>query len=373
MRIGIDYLPATTHAPGAGRYARELVRALVRLEDCPELSLFDVGRAPRAIEARALGLAARDPRVRRLTLGLPRRALPPLAALGVDAPRLLGGVDLFHHVRPPGPPVRRALQSMALAELPDPRSAAGSALAGRAPRVDAWIVFSSAWRERVAERLRVPLERVHVTPVGCEHWARERPPPPGPAGPPRILVLGATHAQRAPLVVLRAFELLRGRGIEARLCFAGRRGDAERALDAARAASAWAAAVERSADPREADMAALVGGASVLVHLDPDAGTPVTPLEALASGLAVVASRTDGFREALEGAAEFVGEDGAAPDPDELAAAIEAALASRADPAAAARRAARAARYSWEACARATLAVWRRAVDAGPPGLRAVQ
>ena len=28
-RIGLDYWPATTHAPGIGRYARELVRALV--------------------------------------------------------------------------------------------------------------------------------------------------------------------------------------------------------------------------------------------------------------------------------------------------------------------------------------------------------
>jgi len=58
VRVGIDYLPAVTHAPGAGRYARELVRALLRLEDRPEIALYEVGRAERTVEERALGLPA---------------------------------------------------------------------------------------------------------------------------------------------------------------------------------------------------------------------------------------------------------------------------------------------------------------------------
>ena len=46
LRVGLDYLPATTHWPGVGRYVREFVRALVRLEGTSgdlvhELRLFE--------------------------------------------------------------------------------------------------------------------------------------------------------------------------------------------------------------------------------------------------------------------------------------------------------------------------------------------
>ena len=54
-RVGLDLWPATTHAPGAGRYARELVRALARLTAPPRLSLLDVGPGAR-IQASGLGL-----------------------------------------------------------------------------------------------------------------------------------------------------------------------------------------------------------------------------------------------------------------------------------------------------------------------------
>jgi glycosyltransferase involved in cell wall biosynthesis len=376
---GVDYLAAASHWPGTGRYARELVRALAGLDPADaggfELRLFDVGRAERAVDAAALGLEAGARHVRRVTRAIPRRALPALALLGWDAARILGGVDLLHHVHVEGPPVRRARQVLALAELPPAGSAAHAALVERARALDGFVVFAQAWRARVARELCVPPERVHYTPVGCEHWQRalaERPPP---DDPPLILALGATRRARAPLALLAAFERLAARGSDARLIWAGRDGDAEGEFEAARRASALGARVERRRDPTERELPPLVARAAVLVHLDPQAGTPVTPLEALALGPAVVASRVPVHEEHLAGLAELVDDAEVARDPARLADAIERALAARRDPAQAERRTARAAAHTWERCARATLAAWRAVLDAPAQrtGLRAVQ
>ncbi|MBL8862904.1 MAG: glycosyltransferase [Planctomycetes bacterium] len=364
MRVGIDYLAAASHGPGTGRYARELVRALVRLPERPELRLFDVGRADRALEARALGLPAGDPGVRRVTRALPRRALPFLARCGLDAARILGGVDLFHHVHVAGPPVRGARQVLALGEFPAPGTADQAALRARCSRMDALLVFCTAARQRAARELDFSPARIHVTPAGAEHWRRELGGLPAPDDPPRLLVLGATRAERAPLAIWRAFERLCVQGLDARLVFAGRDGGAEPELASALRASPHAWRVARIREPAERDLPGLVARSSALVHLDPGAVTAVTPLEALALGVPVVASRSACFEEFLDGVAELVDDEQAARVPSELAEVTARALARRGDPGALAARTARAAQFSWERCARATCAAWRAALGA---------
>jgi len=365
VRVGIDYLPATSHAPGAGRYARELVRALVGLEHGPELALFDVGRARRDIDPRALGLPFGDPRVRRVSRSIPRRALPVLARFGFDAARILGGIDVFHHVNANGPPVRRARQVLAVAELPDRRGDAARILRERARLMDALVVFCADWRLRVAEELGFPLSRIHVTRVGSDHWRRTLAELPEPDAPPRILVLGATRDERRPVAVFRAFERACERGLDARLAFVGRDGSAESLLKETVAASKHAARVARLRDVAEADLPALVATSSALVHIDPRAGTPVTPLEALAMGVPVVASRIPCFVEHLEDHAELVDDAEALREPLYLASAIERALTARSDGLALARRTAHAREYSWARCAAETAHVWTRVAN-GP-------
>lgn len=360
MRVGIDYFPATTHWPGSGRYARELVRALIADDARPDLRLFDVGRGDRTVDPRALNLPFGDPRVRRVTRKVPRRALGTLARAGYDAARMLGGIDVFHHVHANGPPLRRVPQVLAVAELPARRSIAGAVLVERAQDMDALVVFCADWRLRVAEALAFPLERIYVTRVGCEHWRRALAEIPPADDPPRILVLGATRQERRPSAVLRGFERLRERGVDARLVFAGRDGDG--ALEEAVRASKYGADVERRRDVREADLPDLVARSAVLVHLDPGAGTPVTPLEALAAGVPVVASRTPCFVEHLDGVVEWVDDAEVVREPDVLAAAIERAIASRADGLALVGRAARAREFSWARCAMETMKVWNAVV-----------
>lgn len=359
MRVGIDYLPAVLHAPGLGRYARELVRALVRLPDAPELRLFEVGRGPRRFAGAALGLAgARVPRVRRLALPLPQRAVSALHALtGLGAERWLGGVDLFHRVRVGAPPLsRRARVLLPVPELPRAGSPADGELARELARAGNALVFCAAYRERVRARYDLDPARVFQAPVGCDHWLRDLPAAVPRAAPACVLVLGALREERRPLQALEAFELLRAGGVEAELVFVGGSGSAAEAFERRRASSPAAPWVRWRADLAEAEMPGLVAASSALLHLAEDEGTAVTPLEAFALGVPVVATRLPAFEEALAGHARLVDLD--AP-PAALAEALATSLAGAPqEPGARARRDVAAA-STWEANARRTVAVWR--------------
>ena len=368
-RLGIDYWPATTHAPGVGRYVRELVRALVRLETPPHLRLFDVGPGPRTLPEAALGLET-DARIRRLRLSLPRRVLTA-CSWALDARRMLGGVELFHRVFPAQPPVRGGSQVLALSEVPRHRSAAEESLltcledsrgAGGASRIGDVIVMSRHARDLAREQLGLEADRIHLVPVGCDHWVRDVPPLAQPPGPPTLLVLGATDRRRRHAAILAAFNLLRARDMEARLVFSGRRGDAAGEVAAAISSSPWRHEITWHDAPREADMPGRVAEAAVLIHLSDDEHTPVTPLEACAAGVAVVASALPAFGEALGNEAALLPCE--AP-PEAIAEALTGALASAQDPAARARRIQLASAYTWEQCARATQTVWKRILARG--------
>ena len=112
LSLAVDYTPAAGHAPGTGRYVRELVRALVReaTPDLRRLRLVEVGRAPRPMAGAALGLQGpgvlHHPEHRQLRL--PRRAVALAARIHPSAARWIGGgCQLFHRSMPAWPPERR--------------------------------------------------------------------------------------------------------------------------------------------------------------------------------------------------------------------------------------------------------------------------
>lgn len=351
MRIGLDYLPASTHAPGLGRYARELSAALLRLPGPPSLALLELGRSgPRLPEA-WLRLPQGAP-VRRRRLALPRGLVSALARLGLGAERLAGGCDLFHQVRPlaPLPLGPRQPWTTCVSELPEGDLAIlGPALAGAA----AVLVFSDHTARRLRREAGLAPDRVRRVRVGSDHWSRVAGPREPPARP-RLVALGAPLPGRRHDLLLEAAASLRAGGLDLELLLVGRGLEPLTALPAARALG------DRLLleDPDEARLPEQLAGATTLVHLAGEEQTAVTLLEACAAGLTVVASHRPAFRETVGVLARWLPDEaldeGPAPLADQLAAALEEA----GDTALREQRLALAGRHRWADCAEDTLAVW---------------
>jgi glycosyltransferase involved in cell wall biosynthesis len=352
VRVGIDYLPAVSHAPGVGRYTRELVRALAALDDGPELALLDVGRARRFIGEPALGIAGS----KRVTLVRSNQSRRFATLLRRHADRWLGGVDVFQHATLPTLRVATARECLAVSELPPPGAPADALVRRTLARMSGVIVFCDEYKARIADRYGVPAERIHRTPVGADHWRRELDVLPPRADPPAVLVLGALRPARAHLAVLRALETLDARGVPLGLIAIGRAGPAAQEFERAVSISPARERVRWHHEVSESELPHTVGSASVMVHLAEDEGTAVTPLEAFAMGLAVVASPLPALRESLGDLATWIDRADAVRDPALLADAIGIALASGDRDA----RARHAERFTWRACARATAEAWRR-------------
>jgi len=371
--VGVDYLPAVCHAPGIGRYARELVRALVRLEDPSfELRLFELGGGSRTVDEAALGLEQHP--VRRLRGRLPRRAQRWLARLtGTDAARLLGGVDLFHRSRLEDPPLLRTPEVLPVLELPPAGSAGDASLARAIRRSSAVVVPSQHYARAVAERYDLGGDRVHHVGVGCEHWSRElhtsSDPAAGPQAPsrPRLIVLGAVRHTRHPLIVLSALEQVRAGGVDAELVWVGRPGDAAADLTAALERSPARDAFRWVRAPRERDLGPLVADATILLHLADDEGSAVTPLEAFSLGTAVVASRLPAFEEVLGSQATLLDGPAIASGSSLLPDALARVLLEPLDAEQVRSRRRIAAQHTWQASARRTVEVWQhvRALGSG--------
>lgn len=360
LSLAVDYTPAAGHAPGTGRYVRELVRALVReaTPDLRRLRLVEVGRAPRPMAGAALGLQGpgvlHHPEHRQLRL--PRRAVALAARIHPSAARWIGGgCQLFHRSMPAWPPAETEAQTLAVAEFPSAGDPGAPAFEEAVRRADGLLVFSSEAASRLARSFGAPPSKIFQVPVGTDHWERDLPSPPERRPTRDVLVLGAVRRSRHPVAALRAFEALRQRGSASRLLLVGRPGDAAEEFRTALRASPVASDVRWIEAPDEARMPACVGGAQVLLHLTDDEATPVTPLEAGRHGLGVVASPTPAFKEALGTSARFVDPG----DPAGVAAALEEVLDRAEDPQEREGWIRNAAPYTWRACALAHLAAWK--------------
>ena len=109
----------------------------------------------------------------------------------------------------------------------------------------------------------------------------------------------------------------------------------------------------------DADLRRIVAGARVLAYPSRREGFGLPPLEALACGVPVVVSDLPVLREVLGTHARFV----PVGDVEALAASLAAALAAGPSGAAVAAGRAHAAAFTWERFARATVAVYRAALD----------
>ena len=381
MKVALDYFAAATHGAGIGRYGREFVRALVREQTCPHLRLLAWGRGTE-LGAEALGLGGpevvREPE--RVNVRLPKRTADWYrSATGRGAESVCGDVQIFHRSAVFEPRLGRAtskrpLMVQPLLELPPDGSKAEARLRAVLGEMDAVLCGSQAGADEATRRLGVPASKLHAVTTGADHWLRYAQPKTctelQEAGPPKLLVLGAISQMRQPRAVLAAFEVLvaQGQFPGVTLTFAGHPGDDAGAFQAALSASPFASQVTWIQVPVEADFPELVSSASALVHLSQGELSPITPLEAITFGTAVVASDLPAFREVLASipGAELL--DGGAAgepsqDPEQLVQAIERAIESAGHPESRSARVQAATGHTWRANAKETLALWHQLAE----------
>lgn len=343
--IALDVTPAMTGRTGIARYVTELSAAM----------------AAEGVDVRAFALG-------RPVLGVPpgARHLPvPLRV--VDAvwrvgrrpriERLVGPVSSVHAsgpvLVPARAPVIGVVYDLAALDHPGLHPARDVhqlrryvAALGRAAAV---VAISGATASRLAA-LGVPADRLHAIPIG-------RTPFPPPVSPPLaagsyVLAVGAPVARKGFDVAVRAMVAVP----DLRLAIVGHAGVEDERLTALAASVGVGDRLHRATDADDAALAGWYRDAAAVVVPSMEEGFGLPVIEAQAAGVPVVASDIEVFREVSGGHATLV----PVGDHEALAGAVAESVAG--GPSVRQRveqGVANAQRFTWQACARATLAVHR--------------
>ena len=318
IRLALDVLPLAGDRTGVGRFCAGLAGALVGRDDL-ELRGYAIARRARtatAAQAGAVGLEVR-------TLGVPTRLANAIWARAERPPIewLVGPVDVVHGTNYVVPPARHAgrvvtvhdLTALRYPEMCVPASLAYPGLVARAVKHGAFVhVPSSFVRGEVIELLQVDPGRVRVVPHGLDDapspvavpLASAREPRSRPA--PYVLALGAVEPRKDLPTLVKAFSELAAEHRDLELVVAGPDGWGTPAFDAAVASSGVGARVVRLGYLDEARRRSLLSEASVLAYPSLYEGFGFPPLEAMAAGVPVVATRAGAVPEVVGDAAELV-------------------------------------------------------------------
>ena len=350
MRIGID---ATLIRPdrmtGVERYALSLVRALAALAP-DEIVLFVRPDAPDSVASLPV-----EQHEAPLTYRLPvDQAWLPLAAA-------YARVDLLHTLAFPTPPLWRGRSAITVHDatpwLHPETSSFGMRWYYRPlypqalSRAAAVFTVSNAAKADLVATTGVPAERIHVTPNGVDPQFFEAHAPEGPRAP-YVLAVGTLEPRKNLPLLLDAFRLLRKQGRDLQLVIVGRAGWAQ-----SLPLGDLAPHVRLTGSVPDGELPALYAGAACFVMPSLYEGFGLPLAEAMAAGVPAVASDIPALREVGGEAVRYANPH----EPASFAAAIGAALddAEGSRLRAAAGRG-RARRFRWEACAEATLEVYRR-------------
>lgn len=236
-----------------------------------------------------------------------------------------------------------------------------------ARRADALIAPSEATRSEVARHTGTDADRITVVPHGVDH-ERFRPPTSQEVAEARrwlgldgsgsyVAFLGTLEPRKNVPALIRAYvEVCAGRAHPPALVLAGGRGWDE-GIDPALAEVPASLRVIRPGFVPDGLVPALLGGASVVAYPAFGEGFGLPVLEAMACGAAVLTTRRLSLEEVGGDAVAYA----ASPDAADVAAVLAALLD---DPDERARLGAagleRAAGYTWDAAARAHVAVFER-------------
>jgi len=280
-----------------------------------------------------------------------------------------GPVDVVHGTNFCVPPARGARQIVTVHDLTPlrfPELATGATrifptLVRRALARGAHVHTPSAFvAAEVVELLGADPERVH--PV--HHGVPVQPAAGATAGPgvegPYVLALGTVEPRKGLPDLVAAFDAIAGAFPELRLVVAGPDGWGVEAFQTAVDRSAASSRVVRVGYVDQARAAALLRGAAVLAFPSLYEGFGLPPLEAMAAGVPVVATRAGALPEVLGDAACLV----PPGDREALGEALAHVLGDdevRAGMVARGRE--QAARFSWEQCAAGLTALYRQALE----------
>jgi glycosyltransferase involved in cell wall biosynthesis len=351
---------------GIGRYTSALLRELATRHEVDVMVTAFTARGQRALRA------AVPPGVRVRGGPVPARALhalwrrtswPPTELLAAET-------DILHATNFVLPPSRRArgvvtVHDLAFLDHPEylapPQRTLPELVRSSVARAAVVCTPSEAVAQQVIRRLDVAAEQVVVTPLGVDRaWLAAAAPTETLRAtlrvPPRYLVfIGAAQPRKGLDVLLEAHAAQPGL---APLVLAGPAG--------------WGPALPCSSQVHmlgylsEAELRRVVAGAIAVVLPSRDEGFGLPVLEAMATGVPVVCSDLAALREIAGGLATLV----PPGDPAALGTALAAADSADGDLAGASARRAHAARYTWLACAEATVRAYRMAL--GPTGHQGV-
>jgi len=231
------------------------------------------------------------------------------------------------------------------------------------------IAISRATRDDLVQQLHIPAEKIAVIAHGV-NAAMTRPTDADIAAtlarhditPPYVLALGTVQPRKNLARLVAAFAAMRAAGLPHTLVIVGRAGWLTDAIHAEVAARGLGEQVQFTGYVPDADLPVLYSGADALAFVSLYEGFGMPALEAMACGTPVVAANTSSLPE-------VVGDAGALVDPTDVAAIAASLTRVIADGALRARLIAagreRAATFTWERCARETLAVLEAAVRDG--------
>jgi len=367
LRVAIDATPLIGKPTGVGVFCAGVLDGLSRRGDVAAKAFAVSWRRRHAIDGRVpagVAIAGRAMPARPLHLAWGRADQPPLEWF-------VGAADVVHGTNYVVPPTRRAARVMTVHDLTTVRypelcnraTLAFPDLVRRALRRGAWVhTHTEAVAAEVVAVFGADPARVRAVASGVPPLADPDEGAPARYLPPGVtryvLAVGTAEPRKDLPGLVSAFDVVAADRPDLGLVLAGPEGwgsaALHQAIDAARARSR----VVSTGWVDDAALSGLVRRAAVLAYPSVYEGFGYPPLQAMAVGVPVVATRTDAIEEVLGDAALLV----AARDTTALAEAIASVVdASTAAASLAERGRARAETFDWDRCAAGLVALYRDA------------